>query len=120
MHATHHEARSGHVSAGHLAAPGGAGVGGAGDGEAGGTVPVPLPGQSSPEGDRAAAEPKGDSLVRNCIPLTCFGVGDVHAEHERLNGLGVRFVQEPVHVGPVTTAILDDTCGDLIQFAQFA
>ncbi|MBC6461574.1 helix-turn-helix domain-containing protein [Actinomadura sp. HBU206391] len=34
--------------------------------------------------------------------------------------LGVRFTQEPVDMGPVTTAVLDDTCGNLIQIAHQA
>jgi len=41
----------------------------------------------------------------------------VRAEHERLVGLGVTFTQPPVDMGPVTTAVLDDTCGNLIQIA---
>jgi hypothetical protein len=45
-------------------------------------------------------------------------VADVVAEHARLAGLGVRFTQEPVEMGPVTTAVLDDTCGNLIQLMQ--
>jgi len=52
------------------------------------------------------------------IPFTQFGVDDVEAEYERLRGLGVRFTQEPADMGPVTTAVLDDTCGNLIQIAQ--
>jgi hypothetical protein len=42
----------------------------------------------------------------------------VHAEAERLRGLGVTFTQEPAQMGPVTTAVLDDTCGNLIQIAS--
>jgi hypothetical protein len=42
----------------------------------------------------------------------------VHAETERLKALGVRFTQEPLAMGPVTTAVLDDTCGNLIQIAS--
>ena len=38
-------------------------------------------------------------------------------EHERLTGLGVRFTQAPTEMGPVTTAVFDDTCGNLIQIA---
>ena len=34
--------------------------------------------------------------------------------------LGVRFTQEPLEMGPVTTAVFDDTCGNLIQIAQRA
>lgn len=41
----------------------------------------------------------------------------MHAEYARLHGLGVRFIQEPLDMGPVTTAVFDDTCGNLIQIA---
>jgi hypothetical protein len=44
-------------------------------------------------------------------------VKDVHAEFERLRGRGVEFTQEPTAMGPVTTAVFDDTCGNLIQIA---
>ncbi len=49
------------------------------------------------------------------IPFTQFAVDDVYAEHERLTGLGVVFTQAPTDFGPVVTAVLDDTCGNLIQ-----
>ncbi|MFE1435755.1 VOC family protein [Streptomyces griseoaurantiacus] len=58
-----------------------------------------------------------EALVRDGIPLAQFAVDDVRAEHARLSGLGVRFTQEPVDAGPVTMAVLDDTCGNLIQLA---
>ena len=51
------------------------------------------------------------------IPFTSFAVDDVQTEFERLQGLGVRFTQEPVEMGPVTTAVFDDTCGNLLQIA---
>jgi hypothetical protein len=44
-------------------------------------------------------------------------VDDVHAEHDRLVGLGVQFTQRPTEMGAVTTAVFDDTCGNLIQIA---
>ena len=34
-----------------------------------------------------------------------------------LRGLRVHFTQEPTAMGPVTTAVFDDTCGNLIQIA---
>lgn len=55
------------------------------------------------------------ALVEDGIPATAFGCDDLAAEYERLRGAGVRFVQEPTQMGPVWTAILDDTCGNLIQ-----
>jgi len=67
-----------------------------------------------------AAKPFKEALVNDGIPFTSFAVADVHAEFERLRGLGVRFTQEPLEMGPVTTAVFDDTCGNLIQIAQTA
>ncbi|HEX5950644.1 MAG TPA: VOC family protein [Actinomycetota bacterium] len=64
-----------------------------------------------------AARPFKEALVGDGIPFTSFAVDDVHAEYERLRALGVRFTQEPTQMGPVTTAVLDDTCGNLIQIA---
>ncbi|MER5777447.1 VOC family protein [Streptomyces sp. NPDC002039] len=64
-----------------------------------------------------AVKPYRDALVADGIPLAQFAVEDVTAEYERLRGLGVRFTQEPVEMGPVTTAVFDDTCGNLIQIA---
>jgi catechol 2,3-dioxygenase-like lactoylglutathione lyase family enzyme len=65
-----------------------------------------------------AARPFKAALVADGIPMTSFGVDDVRAEHERLSALGVVFTQPPVAMGPVTTAVFDDTCGNLIQIAQ--
>jgi catechol 2,3-dioxygenase-like lactoylglutathione lyase family enzyme len=65
-----------------------------------------------------AAKPFKEALVADGIPFTSFAVDDVHAEFERLRRLGVRFTQEPVEMGPVTTAVFDDTCGNLIQIAS--
>lgn len=66
-------------------------------------------------GAHPAVAPFKDALVADGIPYTAFTVDDVHAEHERLASLGVRFTQEPTAMGPVTTAVFDDTCGNLIQ-----
>ncbi len=70
--------------------------------------------------EHPAAKPFKAALVEDGIPFTSFAVEDVHREHERLRSLGVRFTQEPTAMGPVTTAVLDDTCGNLIQLAQQA
>jgi catechol 2,3-dioxygenase-like lactoylglutathione lyase family enzyme len=64
-----------------------------------------------------AVKPYRDALVKDGIPLAQFAVTDVEAEYERLHALGVRFTQEPLAMGPVTTAVFDDTCGNLIQIA---
>ncbi|MFW6195651.1 MAG: VOC family protein [Chloroflexota bacterium] len=79
-----------------------------------------------PDGTELLLEPAGhpavgpfrDALVSDGIPFTSFGVDDVAAEYERLKARGVRFTQPPVEMGPVTTAVFDDTCGNLIQIAE--
>lgn len=68
--------------------------------------------------EHPAAKPFKEALVADGIPYTSFAVNDVKAEYERLRALGVRFTQEPADMGPVTTAVLDDTCGNLIQIAH--
>jgi catechol 2,3-dioxygenase-like lactoylglutathione lyase family enzyme len=67
--------------------------------------------------DHPAVKPFKDAIVADGIPYTSFAVGDVQAEYERLRARGVKFVQEPTSMGPVTTAVFDDTCGNLIQIA---
>ena len=65
-----------------------------------------------------AAKPFKAALVADGIPFTSFAVDDVRAEHARLSAAGVRFTQPPTPMGPVTTAVFDDTCGNLIQIAE--
>jgi catechol 2,3-dioxygenase-like lactoylglutathione lyase family enzyme len=67
-----------------------------------------------------AAKPFKKALVEDGIPYTSFGVDDVEADFKRLSGRGVRFTQPPTAMGPVTTAVFDDTCGNLIQIAKQA
>jgi catechol 2,3-dioxygenase-like lactoylglutathione lyase family enzyme len=67
--------------------------------------------------EHPAAKPFKQALVDDGIPFTSFAVDDVDHEYERLTALGVRFTQPPVDMGPVKTAVLDDTCGNLIQIA---
>ena len=64
-----------------------------------------------------AVKPFRDALVGDGIPWTSFAVDDVQQEYERLVAAGVVFTQPPTDMGPVTTAVFDDTCGNLIQIA---
>jgi predicted enzyme related to lactoylglutathione lyase len=81
---------------------------------------------ADPDGVELLLEPNGNEVAKTYqqglrvqgIPATSFAVDDLQAEFERLVGLGVQFTQEPTPMGPVTTAVLDDTCGNLIQLAQ--
>ena len=68
--------------------------------------------------DHPAAKAYKEALVADGIPVTMFTVDDVAAEHRRLSDLGVRFTQEPLDMGEVITAVLDDTCGNLVQIAS--
>ena len=69
--------------------------------------------------EHPAAAPFKQALVADGIPFTSFAVDDVAAEYTRLVGLGVRFTQQPTDMGAVTTAVFDDTCGNLIQIAAY-
>ncbi|WP_291045951.1 VOC family protein [Herbiconiux sp.] len=80
-----------------------------------------------PDGTQLSLEPKGhpavapftDALVADGIPFCVIGVDDVQAEYDRLVALGETFTQPPTDLGPVIVAVLDDTCGNLLQLAQF-
>ena len=79
-----------------------------------------------PDGVEVVLEPKAHpaadaytkALVADGIPINQFAVADVQAEYERLTKLGVTFTQEPMAMGPVTTAVLDDTVGNLVQIVH--
>jgi hypothetical protein len=62
--------------------------------------------------------PFKEALVQDGIPFTQFALTTLKPNMERLRAAGVVFTQPPVAMGPVTTAVLDDTCGNLIQLAQ--
>lgn len=77
----------------------------------------------APDGPELLLEPSGhpavkpyrDALVEDGIPLAQFAVDDVEAEYARLTQAGVTFTQPPTDIGPAVVAVLDDTCGNLIQ-----
>ena len=79
-----------------------------------------------PEGPELVLEPDNhpaagvfkEALVEDGIPFASFAVDDARAEYERLSAAGVRFTQEPLEMGDITTIVLDDTCGNLIQLAS--
>jgi catechol 2,3-dioxygenase-like lactoylglutathione lyase family enzyme len=80
-----------------------------------------------PDGTQLSLEPKDhpavgpftDALASDGIPFCVLGVDDVQAEYDRLTALGETFTQPPTPMGPVVVATLDDTCGNLLQLAQF-
>jgi len=82
---------------------------------------------SDPDGTELLLEPNAEypamkaykkALVTDGIPFTAFEVDDIQAEYERMKNLGANFTMEPKNVGDSTMAILDDTCGNLIQIYE--
>ena len=58
------------------------------------------------------------ALFDSGIPLTSFAVEDIQQEYDRMVKLGVIFRRKPASAGPVTIAVFEDTCGNLIQLHQ--
>ncbi len=68
--------------------------------------------------DNLAAQTYQKTIFEQGIPLTAFAVDDIQKEFARMKKLGVKFALEPTNMGPVTQAVFDDTCGNLIQMYQ--
>ena len=82
---------------------------------------------AEPEGIEVVLEPNAEypamkalkaDLMRDGIHFTAFQVDDLYAEYERMQALGVEFTMEPTNMGTTSVAILNDTCGNLIQIYQ--
>jgi len=79
-----------------------------------------------PDGVELSLEPNANPAAKGFqqamfsqgIPLAAFEVSDIQGEYSRLVKHGVAFTREPTRMGPVTIAILADTCGNLIQLYQ--
>lgn len=71
-----------------------------------------------PNADYPAMKALKEALRKDGIPFTAFEVEDLAAEFLRLRKLGVEFTQEPTESMGVEYAVLDDTCGNLIQIYQ--
>lgn len=57
-------------------------------------------------------------LVKQGIPAASFGVDSIDDEYKRLMSLDVTFTMKPTQMGPVKIAVLNDTCGNLIQLME--
>jgi predicted enzyme related to lactoylglutathione lyase len=68
--------------------------------------------------DNPVARAYQQALFEAGMPAQVFEVDDVHKQYERITALGGVFRSEPTPMGPVTVALLDDTCGNLVQLAQ--
>ena len=67
-----------------------------------------------------AAKAYQEALFKQGIRAAAFFVDDVQKEYERLKQLGVNFTMGPTKLmgTPSTIAVLDDTCGNLIQITH--
>lgn len=83
-------------------------------------------GPAEPDGTELLLEPDQHpaakaytaALAADGIPAASFAVDDVAAMYEDLSERGVVFTQKPAAMGPMVTAVLDDTCGNLIQLTS--
>jgi catechol 2,3-dioxygenase-like lactoylglutathione lyase family enzyme len=72
----------------------------------------------SNQGYNPAARTYQQEIFRSGIPAANFFVADVQKEYDRLKQLGVTFTREPTKTTGSTIAILNDTCGNLIQITH--
>ncbi|MGM0752548.1 MAG: VOC family protein [Bacillota bacterium] len=68
--------------------------------------------------EHPAAKEYQQKLFEDGIPVTMFGVSDIHKEYKRLVEKDVQFTMEPTKMGEITIAVFNDTCGNLIQIIQ--
>ena len=68
--------------------------------------------------DNPAAKTYQESIFRQGIRAAMFFVTDIQKEYARLKKLGVTFTMEPTKTPGSTIAVLNDTCGNLIQITQ--
>lgn len=71
-----------------------------------------------PNAEYPAMKALKESLMKDGMPFTAFEVRDIQSEYERMKNLGVEFTMEPTNMGMTTAAVLNDTCGNLIQIYQ--
>ena len=68
--------------------------------------------------DNPAAKTYQQSIFKQAIPAAMFYVTDIQKEYASLKKLGARFTMGPTKTPGSTIAVLDDTCGNLIQIVQ--
>ena len=71
-----------------------------------------------PNADYPAMKALRESLVKDGLPFTMFEVDDIDKEFKRLKSLGVNFTTPPTSEGDAISAVIDDTCGNLIMIFQ--
>ena len=67
--------------------------------------------------DNPAAKAYQQAMFEQGQPAAMFYVEDVQREYERMKPLGAQFTMPPTKVTGSTIAMINDTCGNLIQIA---
>jgi predicted enzyme related to lactoylglutathione lyase len=70
--------------------------------------------------DDPAAKAYQEAIFQKGRPAAMFYTDDVKADYERIKGRGATFTMPPTEVTGSTIAMLNDTCGNLIQIVQLA
>jgi predicted enzyme related to lactoylglutathione lyase len=65
-----------------------------------------------------AAKAYQQALFQQGQPAAMFSTDDVKADYERITARGATFTMSPTDVTASTIAMLNDTCGNLIQLVQ--
>lgn len=68
--------------------------------------------------DDPAAKAYQQALFQQSRPAVMFFTDDVQADYERVKARGAEFTMPPTDVTASRIAILNDTCGNLIQVTQ--
>ena len=67
-----------------------------------------------------AAKTYQQAMFQQNQPAAMFFTDDVKGDHQRIKGRGAEFTMPPTDVTASTIAMLNDTCGNLIQLTQLA
>jgi predicted enzyme related to lactoylglutathione lyase len=70
--------------------------------------------------DNPAAKAYQEAMFQQSQPAAMFFTDDVRGDHERIKARGATFTMPPTDVTASTIAMLNDTCGNLIQLTQLA
>jgi predicted enzyme related to lactoylglutathione lyase len=70
--------------------------------------------------DNPAAKAYQQAIFQQGQPAAMFSTDDVKGDYERIKARGAEFTMPPTHVTASTIAMLNDTCGNLIQLTQLA
>jgi len=65
-----------------------------------------------------AAKAYQQAMFRERQPAVMFFTDDVKGDYERIKGRGAEFTMPPTNVTASIIAMLNDTCGNLIQLTQ--